>query len=509
MNKVYTFGSIVDICEPFLSQTYNDDKTGSYVTKIKIVDNTFNQNTTIDNSAIKFQKYAIINIYSISPTEAPKIQNVGDIIRLRRFLFQINSLGELVGYDNSFSNWMIYDGKVGGDLIPKSMKNIAANNDKRQPHDYEKERIEKLRKWNNSFFGENSLRTILWWSKLIEPNAPSKDFSEEQKSRDMILKVINVNIENKTIVFADESKIEYNLFLTSAPLIKKGQVVKLRNCHVLFEGAKRTLILSNNSSCLIIPSNFFDYRMFEEAFYQEHKNIIYRSPKIKTKSTKENYLTRGTLLEKWPTLKDYYIEEHLIAKKELVEDPPYTYIASRVPTLIKKEYDNRIPLNLMDLINMTDNEKSDMLYQKFVISANIVEMSKLTSDSIYQYFKTSNSVYPLKYDKTMEIKEKPIFVVCLKLLLTDHSTEDQDIKVPVYIATKNPDTDPFILWKILPSCSDYKNWPNTVREETVKKFTTKLEALKHIRSHLKLVVELKKTEKKQYFFNVVDTLFLP
>lgn len=507
MNKVYTFGSIVDICEPFMSQTYNDGDQGCYVTKIKIVDNSFNQNATIENSAIKFQKYAIINIYSHKPEEAPKVQNVGDIIRLRRFLFQINSMGELVGYDNPFSNWMIYDG-VGTDIRAKSMKNIKSNNEDRQPHDYEKDRLMKLRKWNKGFFGENSLRSILWWSKLIEPNDTS-NFTDEQKSRDMILKVANVSVENQAILFADEAKIEYNLFLASAPVIKKGQVVKLRNCHVLFEGTKRTLILSNNSSCLIIPADFFDHRMFDEAFYEQHKNIIYHSPKIKTKSTKDNYLTRGTILEKWPVLKDYYIEEYLIAKKELIENPPHTHIVSKSATLIKKDYDNKMPASLMDLINMKDQERSELLFQKFVINCNIVGMSEITSESIYQYFKESNSVYPLKYDKAVEIKEKPVFVVCLKLLVTDHSIEGQGIQFPVYIATKSQDTDPFVLWKILPSCSDYKNWPNVVREETVTRFKTKLEALKHTRSKVKLVAELKRTEKKQYFLNVVDTLFLP
>lgn len=492
-----------------MSQTYNDDNQGSYVTKIKIVDNSFNQNATIENSALKFQKYAIINIYTHLAEEAPKIQNVGDIIRLRRFLFTINSMGELVGYDNSFSNWMIYDGSSNNDFSPKSMKKINANGEDRQPHEYEKERIEKLRKWNKGFFGENSLRSILWWSKLIEPNEQNPSFTEEQKSRDLILKVVEVSSQNKAIVFADETKIEYNLYLTSTPIIKKGQVVKLRNCHVLFEGMKRTLLLSNNSSCLIIPSDFFDHRMFEESFFEKHKNVPFFSPRIKTKSTKDNYLTRGTILEKWPVLKDYYIEECLIAKKELIENPPSTHIVSKTATLIKKDYDNKLPFSLTDLIAMNDQEKKDMLFQKFVISCHIVDMSKLSPDSIYQYFRESNSVYPLKSNEAIEIKEKPIFVVCLKLLITDHSLEDQDVKFPVYISTKSENTDPFVLWKILPSCSDYKNWPNVVKEETVKRFSTKLEALKQFRSKIKLVVELKRTEKNQYFFNVVDTLFLP
>ena len=492
-----------------MSQNFNDGSQGSYVTKIKIVDNSFNQNASIDNSALKFQKYAIINVYSKDALNAPKIQNVGDIIRLRRFLFTINAMGELVGYDNSFSNWMIYDGGAGDDYVAKSAKEISANTKDRQPHDYEKERIEKLRKWNKVFFGENSLRTILWWSKLIEPNDTNSAFTEEQKNKDLILRVADVSSANKAIVFADEAKIEYSLYLTSTPIIKKGQVVKLRNCHVMFEGAKRTLLLSSNSSCLIIPPDFFDHRMFEAGFYESHKDVPVYSPRIRTKTTKDNYLTRGTILEKWPVLKDYYIEEHLIARRELIDNPPSTHIVSKTATLIKKEYDNKMPLSLDDLLHMSDQERSEMLFQKFVINCSIADMSKLTPDSIFQYFKDSNAVYPLKSNEPVELKEKPVFVVCLKLLLTDHSIEDQDVRFPVYITTKSEATDPFVFWKILPSCSDYKNWPNVVKEETVKRFATKLEALKQFRSKIKMVVELKRTDKKQYFFNVVDTLFLP
>lgn len=492
-----------------MSQTYNEGQIGAYVTKIKIIDNSFNQNTTIENDAIKFQKYAIINIYSQDASEAPKICNIGDIIRLRRFSFQINSLGELVGYDNPFSNWMIYDGSTINDFTVKSHKKIKANSESRQPHDYEKERIVILRKFNIVFFGQNSLRSVLWWSKLIEPNANSEDFTEEQKSRDLILKVLTVNSENKEILFADENKIEYYLYLSSTPVIKKGQVVKLRNTHVLFQGTKRTLFLSANSSCLIVPTIFFDYRMFDEAFYEKHKNVRYNSPRIRTKTTKDNYLTRGTILEKWPSLKNYYIEEFLIAKKELIENPPFNQIASKTATMIKKDFENKVPFSLADLLSMSEQDKRENLFQKFVINCNVVDISKLSPESIFQYFRENNTVYPLKSSETVEIKEKPVFVVCLKLLLTDHTIEDKDIVFPVYIATKNENTDPFVLWKILPSCSDYKNWPNVVKEDTVIRFSTKLEALKHVRAKMKLVVELKRTEKSQYFFSLVDTLFLP
>lgn len=39
----------------------------------------------VDNKDIKFHKYVTVNIYSEFLSKCPKIKNVGDIIRLRRF----------------------------------------------------------------------------------------------------------------------------------------------------------------------------------------------------------------------------------------------------------------------------------------------------------------------------------------------------------------------------------------------------------------------------------------
>ena len=95
-----------------MSQTYANEGKKSFVTKLKVVDPSFNLTTVIESDKLKFQRYAIIHIYSETTDEAPKVQNVGDLIRLRRFTFQINSMGELVGYDTSFSNWLIYEGSA-------------------------------------------------------------------------------------------------------------------------------------------------------------------------------------------------------------------------------------------------------------------------------------------------------------------------------------------------------------------------------------------------------------
>lgn len=59
---------------------------------------------------MKFHKFVRINIYSETIEEAPKSSIIGEIIRLRRFKFKITEKGQLVGFMNKFSNWLIYHG---------------------------------------------------------------------------------------------------------------------------------------------------------------------------------------------------------------------------------------------------------------------------------------------------------------------------------------------------------------------------------------------------------------
>lgn len=56
-----------------------------YLVKLKVIDPSFNFMTFIDNKELKFHKYVTINVYAQFQARCPKIKNVGDILRLRRF----------------------------------------------------------------------------------------------------------------------------------------------------------------------------------------------------------------------------------------------------------------------------------------------------------------------------------------------------------------------------------------------------------------------------------------
>lgn len=97
---------IIDISEPTKSSN-----SSNFVTYLKIIDPSLNyrvKNNTCKD--LRFHKYVTVYIYTETPEVAPKINYVGEIIRLRRFKFKVTDNGELIGVMNKFSNWLIYIG---------------------------------------------------------------------------------------------------------------------------------------------------------------------------------------------------------------------------------------------------------------------------------------------------------------------------------------------------------------------------------------------------------------
>lgn len=89
---------------------------------------------------------------------------MGDIIRLRRFKFKVTNSGELVGVMNKFSNWLIYDGEPNSkEFISQCFKPLEKNKN-RELDQSELGRLLDLRKWNDSYFFQNSLKFITWWT---------------------------------------------------------------------------------------------------------------------------------------------------------------------------------------------------------------------------------------------------------------------------------------------------------------------------------------------------------
>lgn len=223
-HKTLLFGIIIDISEPFRSQEGAD-----YVTKFKIIDPTFNHKAYITNKDIKFHKFVTVMIYSKTLGKSPKVKNVGEILRLRRFEFCLTQKGELLAYQNNFANWLIYKGERKSPYVPTCHFDIEKN-EGRTCTKWEQMRLEELREWSYQFFSEHRIKFITWWSPLIEPDDDKAliDGKIVKEDVDIILKAEKVEKERKCVEFIDHGQKKYWLYLNIAPVLNRGDVIKLR-----------------------------------------------------------------------------------------------------------------------------------------------------------------------------------------------------------------------------------------------------------------------------------------
>jgi len=504
-HKIYSFGVIIDISEPARMLNHVD-----MIMKIKVVDPTYNFTQIIENPEIRFQNYTYIILYGSDERNLPTIQNVGDIIRLRRFNFSINDKGELIGQMQIYSNWWIIDVHEDNDPVIKSCINISKNVG-RGLNDFERERVKSLRSWSVSFFGKNSLRTIGWWSKYKEP-LQSEDQSVEMTvcNVDLILKVVSVDQSSNTIKFIDEEKKAFRLRTDVAPSILVNSIIKLRSVDIRFTQNRREIKLKLTSSCLNLPLFFFDAKLFDEQFFAENIACVkYRSPQIRHRGSNQMFETRGSIIHVYPFLDQYYFEDFLIKREDLIKKSFPKRIYSAKASLIKKTYVNRMPSMLSTLSSLLKDSQSGCHFKKFVVHAKIVQIDQVT-------FRKSVWVYCDICQKSQKLIKAQEFTCCgsilsiclvVRLEISDDSLE-KDGKIIVFIVTRNLDKNPFMLWRVLPMMEDYKAW-SVLNEVEFENFSNKLAALKRFGESVQMVLELKRTKQEKGFFEICDTLFLP
>ncbi len=504
-DRCYVYACIVDMAEPFKVE----DKE-HFAIKLKIIDPSFNFKIQEDYKTIKFQRYAYLYIYAKTVTDLPTIENVGEVIRLRRFKFIENVYGELIGIEVSFSNWLLYS-LMDNDQEPLDYKSIQSN-ETWAMNSHEENKLKEIRQWGRNFFKENSLMHIVWWNKLVEPNDENKAKEDrvQRNNVDLILKCVDTNQKKKIMKLVD---INDKLFFIKIAnfTTKVGEIIRLRNVDVEFKRNQevngRVVLLNVGSSCLKFKKQFFDAKLFDPEFKAlNFKKIIQLKSPLKMFRKSQNFAVRKDVLEMFPILEDYYFEEHLIGKKELVVNTPLNAIASSQSSMVKKDYDQRIPHNLEVLSGFNIHEKQNFLHQKVVTS---VYIKNIKQDEI------STIKYCRKCLKSQELNKDSNYECCKQLmnicLVMNFKVQDEFLSkqtLNFYVIAKTDDLNPFMLWNILPNMMDYKSWSN-LTDDDLQKFWMKLNRLKFDSEKVKMVVEMMKTKSGKFFYQICDTLFLP
>lgn len=461
-NHALLFGIIIDISEP-----YKIEESTNFTTKLKIIDPSFNYKADLKIPDLKFHKFVHINIYSETPEQAPRIQYVGDIIRLRRFKFKMTPKNELMGNMQKYSNWLIYSGKRGDSFVSECYKTYNKNKD-RQLTNYERGRLMDLREWNDSFFFQNSLKYITWWTN-------SKGVPSCQKV-DLILKCVGIDMKSKTLKFIDEEKNNYSLQLKAKPNKIENEVIKLRCVNVENrDGDKpRVIKLTELSSCLLIPNYFYDARRFEKMLSG-------------VKSVSKNNLN---LENKFPFLKGFTLID---------EGKNQKWVSA-----VKKSLGPKETLSVKALKDIYDTNKQ--YNEKFIVEGYIMGLvSTKPTDVIKKLNLDTMEVTDLKSKENKDHKYRIIFN--LVLTIRDDSMKKNDY-LTVYLTTEGGDMRLFDAWELLPNSDNLEEWAK-VKNKQLKDFEKKLNSLKNLGNKVNLGLQFLKTKTNKPFLKVVDTVFLP
>jgi hypothetical protein len=506
-DKKLSYGIIIDVSEPFRYENRDE-----YVTKLKIVDPTFNYKAFINNENIKFHKFVTVHIYSNWIAKSPKIKNVGDILRLRRFNFVVTPKGELVGYLNKYSNWLVYQGKKGASFKPTSYKDIDKNFD-REMSQYERNRIDELRDWSRDFFAQNSIKYVTWWSELREPTDEDLSASGNKyvaNEVDLLLKTEKVLKDKKAVEFVDHVNQKYALFLQAPPVLVKDEVIKLRCVNVIFTPEGRIIQLTKNSSCLIIFDYFFDARLFNKKSKVSPAPSHMKTPERRLPSVKKDSAGRYTTpmstkraaTALYPFLNDYDYEDTVLnvgpANKKGVE--------SGSATLVKKSYVHKVPTSVKDLFGIMENPQA-YEHNRFVVSGYILGASDYKLNKIVKKMDDNGKIYDMS-DDTSRVAGDVRHVFHFILFLKDQSVENVDRFLNVYVLTNESDQNLFDLWNMLPRSNDAEGW-EALEDSKVSDFEGKFKALKNYENKVKFVVELLITNTGKPFLKLYDTIFLP
>lgn len=449
-NHYLLFAIIIDISEP-----YKTEESTNFTTKLKVIDPSFNYKANIDAKNLKFHKFVHVNIYSETPESAPRIQYVGDIIRLRRFKFRLTEKGELMGTMQKYSNWLIYSGDMKGPEVSECFKSYDKNKN-RTLNANEQGRLSDLRKWNDNFFFSNSLQFITWWTKCSPPDNVNKV--------DLILKCYKINAKNQTLFFHDEEKTEYELTLKVPPNNIENNVIKLRCVNVQIKKNKPSIIkLTSFSSCLLVPHYFYDARKFQK---------IAKNQKSKTKDQKFEFMGNYEVDKKTPDCITAIKNNHN-AKKVSVAD-------------LEKKL----------------KSPSQYLNQKFVVDGFVTGLVSSEPETVIKILEGS-SVHDLNTKLKKGANYKYIYNIILLL-----SDKKKGNPLSVYLTTNDGEQNVFTNWEILPEGTNTKAWAN-VKQKELKNFEKKLKALASPKHSVKFIVQLVKTKGGESFLKLVDTVFLP
>lgn len=463
------FAVIIDIAEP-----RKNEQCGGYSTHVKIIDPSFNYKSRVNSAKLKFHKFVHLSIFSETPDAAPRIKYVGDIIRLRRFRFKYTDRCELKGFEQNYSNWLVYPGGKNDPLTARCHKPYPKNAD-RPLNIYEKGRIADLRCWADHFFFVYSLRYITWWMDLPKPSdRPGAQRQQTFPNVDLLLRLKGTDASKTRLCFTDALDRIFELELPNSSLAP-NDVIQLKCVTVTYEerpgGTRHLIALSHNSSCLHIPKFFLDNRVF----------------------------TRNQPAEKpcaAPQAGPAFLADFAV---ERGGGGP-----GRVVSAVRLAARGMEVTPVAEVLRVFAEEPQSFLNKKFLIEGVVAGFLSLEPNQIIKrFYPQSKEVERL--DQPVQEKKHQALYHLTPLIRDESLAADQHLQAHVL----TNDLEPFMFdaWGILPAYDDAEGWA-AVKENKVQEFVQKLNALKKPEFRVRLIVQLLTTLTGKFFFKVSDSVFV-
>lgn len=540
-NKLYTLKDVVNFPEKIASTlgvildftgTYRTDDSFDYVTKLRVIDNTYNPKAKLD---LNTEPTVFIFIYTKTEAEAPKLRNVGDIILLRNFYFdnyQTKDNNVVRGnYNKSCSEWQIFSSRANTatQAIEKS-RTIPS-----KVFGEELEQIRKLREWLNPFFVNQGLTELSWYQHEFPQPVVSENVYQ-LKDVDLIVRIVAevkaiVNgLSYHKIVFTDEKKQLYFAELQrTGTEFDVNSVVKLRSVCIFLHNNSRKIDFYNYSSIIQIPSHFKDAKEvskktadvryassdLENQFFEELHLDKYTKQQISSNlfsyvsnSDRKGKSTKNPLMDSFPDLERYdlsYVDQPNKKKS--------TKTGAKIGSIVLVDHADLKFTSLRELEKIlricknSPSEYKNYSNQNFKVRVQISSL-ETTKPELFSklYSASANKLWNLGDKEYAVIASKDVKIIFYLTMMTQEKDNTSLPPVPLYVVTYdgNPD-NLFDLWKAFPELSDLESWLNLGKKS--KKVSEMMEKLSSPDVEYDFVVQLIHNAEGNIYFRIVDSMF--
>lgn len=520
-----TIGIILDA-----TGDYKTDDSYDYVTKIKIIDSSYNPS----NGKINKKKgYVMAFIFSYKLSDTPHIRKLGDIILLRNFKFD-NYKDVVKGYNSKGgSEWQIFDSRKNTPI-----QAISCSKELPSPLSIEeKNAIATLKEWGYGFFSQTSLYDLGWFSREVSNKHSSNDVLYK-KDIDMIVKVVQDvrsiidGVVYDKLVFVDKDKRHYFAEIKGLGNdFEVDSVVKLRSVTLTITEENNKIDFYNYSKILHLQNHFADTRSLQETT----RDISYSYNLLVKQFIQEFHLDRYQFEEIAPQTFLYHLDKINVdlleeEKKQLVLNYPILMSfdtkdtslnkdnKKQYGTCIMKKYSNNEVLSvkaLTDMLNDCNKNPENLaanINKTFVVDGNLERFQYYKPSEMFKiYSPSANQTWELKdFETAQQCGIADLRIIVHNVIFLKSSTGGKDEALPLYIASydQNPQFI-FDLWRILPDYISLGDWKHKNKNLTkkFKDFTECLEKVESINKPYKFVVELTTSEPGKGYFRIIDTIF--